>query len=150
MRKSGASYARANQGRWVLWGVVVLVMGHTLSSCGPGAPLPIHPASSDAGESVVSGVEPTGLPVPITANPKFVRISVEQGLSQSSVYSILQDGEGSMWFGTEDGLNRYDGYSFRIFRHEPDNPDSLSDNWISSIVDWHGLDRHRRRRPQQV
>jgi ligand-binding sensor domain-containing protein len=79
----------------------------------------------------------TGIPVPITANPKFVQISVGQGLSQSSVYSIHQDSEGFMWFGTEDGLNRYDGYSFRIYRREPDNPYSLSDNWISSIVEDH-------------
>lgn len=46
----------------------------------------------------------------------FQRVSVEQGLSQSSVFCILQDSSGFMWFGTQDGLNRYDGYEFTVFR----------------------------------
>ena len=46
----------------------------------------------------------------------FERITVEDGLSQSTVYSILQDTKGFLWFGTQDrGLNKYDGYSFRNY-----------------------------------
>src|SRR6266487_5881577 len=66
---------------------------------------------------------------------RFDRISIEQGLSQSSVHVILQDSRGFMWFGTEDGLNRYDGYTFKTFKPDPDVPTSLSDRWINSIVE---------------
>jgi ligand-binding sensor domain-containing protein/signal transduction histidine kinase len=48
---------------------------------------------------------------------------------------IFQDSHGFLWFGTEDGLNRYDGYSFKIFKPDPDAPNSLSDRWITSIVE---------------
>ena len=65
---------------------------------------------------------------------KFDRISLEHGLSQSSVLCILQDDVGLMWFGTEDGLNKYDGHSFTIYRHNPEDPNSLSNNVIRSII----------------
>lgn len=54
-----------------------------------------------------------------SAPVRFQRIGVEQGLSQSMVYCILQDSRGYMWFGTRDGLNRYDGYSFIRYMHQP-------------------------------
>ncbi|MCE5251328.1 histidine kinase [bacterium] len=60
----------------------------------------------------------------------FEHITVEDGLSQSMVTSIIQDRKGFMWFGTMDGLNKYDGYTFTIFRHDKDNPRSLSNNFI--------------------
>jgi two-component system sensor histidine kinase ChiS len=60
-------------------------------------------------------------------------LSIDDGLSQSTVHSIVQDSEGYMWFGTEDGLNRYDGYRFTIFRHDPRDSTSLSDNFIKSL-----------------
>ena len=50
---------------------------------------------------------------------RFERISLEDGLSQVTINCILQDQDGFMWFGTADGLNRYDGYSFKVFRHDP-------------------------------
>lgn len=66
---------------------------------------------------------------------KFERISIDQGLSQSTVFCILQDQTGFMWFGTQDGLNRYDGYEFRIFRHDPADSTSPSDNRIWSMCE---------------
>jgi ligand-binding sensor domain-containing protein/signal transduction histidine kinase len=66
---------------------------------------------------------------------RFDRINIEQGLSQSSVYAIFQDRRGFLWFGTEDGLNRYDGYNFKIYKPDPDAIDSLSDRWITSIAE---------------
>ncbi|HAF30453.1 MAG TPA: hypothetical protein DCG75_15530 [Bacteroidales bacterium] len=57
---------------------------------------------------------------------KFEKISIKDGLSHSNVYTILQDQLGFMWFGTQDGLNKYDGHEFTIYRHEPSNPNSLS------------------------
>ncbi|MCD2516415.1 ATP-binding protein [Massilia sp. G4R7] len=63
---------------------------------------------------------------------RFERLSVEQGLSQQSVLSILQDRRGFMWFGTQAGLNRYDGYRITTWRNDPDNPDSIPDNYVNA------------------
>jgi signal transduction histidine kinase/ligand-binding sensor domain-containing protein len=66
---------------------------------------------------------------------KFIRIGPETGLSQSNVTTILQDNRGFMWFGTPDGLNRYDGYKFTIYRNDPKGPASLSDSHIKAIFE---------------
>jgi signal transduction histidine kinase/ligand-binding sensor domain-containing protein/CheY-like chemotaxis protein len=66
---------------------------------------------------------------------RFKRLTAEQGLSQSSVNCFLEDSRGYMWIGTEDGLNRYDGYEFSVFKNEPGNSNSLPDNSISAIVE---------------
>ena len=78
------------------------------------------------------------LAVPPTAFPQqsidFERISLEQGLSQSSVYAIVQDHQGFMWFGTQDGLNKYDGYSFTVYRRNPDDSTSISGNTVARLL----------------
>jgi len=66
---------------------------------------------------------------------RFENLSVEDGLSQSTVQAILQDSHGFMWFGTEDGLNKYDGYTFTIYKHDPDNPFTISDNDILTLFE---------------
>ena len=66
---------------------------------------------------------------------KFEHLTIEQGLSQNSVKCIYQDSKGYIWFGTEDGLNRYDGYSFSVFRPKLDDTTSISDIIISSIFE---------------
>ena len=63
----------------------------------------------------------------------FTHIYSEQGLSQNTVHSILQDRRGFMWFATEDGLDRYDGYNFKVYKNNPQDPSSISDNFIWSI-----------------
>ncbi|MGI9270714.1 MAG: sigma 54-interacting transcriptional regulator [Woeseiaceae bacterium] len=71
------------------------------------------------------------------ADPRSVRfqsISREDGLSQAFVYAIVQDHEGFMWFGTQDGLNRFDGFDIKIFNHDPDDPSSLSDESIRTMI----------------
>lgn len=60
---------------------------------------------------------------------------VEHGLSQSSVWCMMQDRQGFMWFGTADGLNRFDGYTFRIFRHRANDSRSLRSNTIRSLCE---------------
>src|SRR5579872_7187005 len=70
-----------------------------------------------------------------TAVPHFTHISVEQGLSQSTVQAILQDHAGYIWMGTEEGLNRYDGYTFTIFKHDPQNPHGLPDDIVSALYE---------------
>ncbi|MBN2416091.1 sigma 54-interacting transcriptional regulator [bacterium] len=64
---------------------------------------------------------------------RFDHITVEDGLSQSVVSTIFQDSKGFIWFGTEDGLNRYDGYEFTIFYSNPDDSASLSINSITAM-----------------
>lgn len=64
---------------------------------------------------------------------EFEHLSLEHGLSQSTVFCMLQDSRGFMWFGTEDGLNQYDGYRFTVYRHNPQDMNSLSNNWINAI-----------------
>ncbi|MEJ2543304.1 MAG: two-component regulator propeller domain-containing protein [Calditrichaceae bacterium] len=66
-------------------------------------------------------------------NLRFDKIGINQGLSHSTVTAIHLDSQGYLWFGTQDGLNRYDGYSFTIFRHTNTDSTSLSSNWITSI-----------------
>ncbi len=71
---------------------------------------------------------------------KFQRLSIEDGLSQSTVYIIFQDSRGFMWFGTEDGLKQYDGYSFIVHKHHPTDSTSLSANHIYAICEDHNGD----------
>lgn len=68
----------------------------------------------------------------------FEHITTEQGLSQNDVNCIFQDRKGFMWFGTNDGLNRYDGYSFELFKPEMGNPNSISSNLIQTLDEDHG------------
>ncbi|HSL45026.1 MAG TPA: two-component regulator propeller domain-containing protein [Anaerolineales bacterium] len=82
-----------------------------------------------------SRVAPDSLPPICKCVLRFDRISIENGLSQSSVGVIFQDSRGFLWFGTQDGLNRYDGYNFKIYKPDPDVSSSLSDRWITSIVE---------------
>ncbi|MFT4927782.1 MAG: ligand-binding sensor domain-containing protein/signal transduction histidine kinase/class 3 adenylate cyclase [Phenylobacterium sp.] len=63
----------------------------------------------------------------------FDRLSIEDGLSQTVVLSVLQDQQGFLWFATQDGLNRYDGYEFKIYRHDPAKPHSISNNFINTL-----------------
>lgn len=69
---------------------------------------------------------------PQNQNPRISleSISLEEGLSQASINTITQDKKGFMWFGTQDGLNKYDGYSFITYKNEPTDSTSLSDNHI--------------------
>lgn len=66
-------------------------------------------------------------------NFRFNHLSIQDGLSQNSINCIFQDRQGFMWFGTEDGLNKYDGYRFEIFKQRPDEPSSLSHNFVYAI-----------------
>ena len=66
---------------------------------------------------------------------RFERISLEEGLSQNTVSWIFQDSMGFMWFCTQDGLNKYDGYNITVYRHDPDSPHSLSNNWVHVICE---------------
>ncbi len=64
----------------------------------------------------------------------FTHLTIEENLSQSSVYAITQDARGFMWFGTRDGLNRYDSRKIVVYKKEPSNKNSLSSNSINSLL----------------
>ncbi len=64
----------------------------------------------------------------------FRHIGIEQGLSHSTVPSIAQDSLGYIWVATQDGLNRYDGHSFKIYRNDRDNDRSLPDNVVKRVI----------------
>ncbi len=66
---------------------------------------------------------------------QFERYSVEQGLTQAKVRCIHQDRLGFLWAGTEEGLNRYDGYEFLPFLNQVDNPTSLSHDNVTTILE---------------
>ncbi len=76
----------------------------------------------------------SGLISPQSIDSRFNNIGLGQGLSQTTVFAIVQDAQGFMWFGTDDGLNRYDGYSVTIFKHNNIDSNSLADNSILSLL----------------
>ncbi|MDR0509805.1 MAG: hypothetical protein LBH06_01770 [Rikenellaceae bacterium] len=65
---------------------------------------------------------------------RFKTLSVDDGLSQSTVLSIAEDANRCIWFGTSDGLNRWDGYRFTVYRHIEGDSSSLGNNFISSLL----------------
>ncbi|CAM2005817.1 ligand-binding sensor domain-containing protein [Acanthopleuribacter pedis] len=65
--------------------------------------------------------------------PIFTNLGSNDGLSQSTVWASLQDDLGFVWIATTEGLNRYDGHTFKVFKHDPNNPNSLADNQIRDL-----------------
>lgn len=78
----------------------------------------------------VSGAQP---------NFRFDHLTIQDGLSQSQPYCIFQDSKGYVWIGTQDGLNRFDGYDFKIYKNDPFDSTTLTHNWVWSVAeDAHG------------
>lgn len=77
---------------------------------------------------------------------RFRYLGLQDGLSQSSIYCIYQDRDGFMWFGTEDGLNKFNGYNFSVYKHDPNDSSSISSGSVFSICEdkdgvlWIGTD----------
>ena len=77
----------------------------------------------------------------------FSRYQVENGLSNNTVMCSLQDKNGFLWFGTKDGLNRFDGYTFKIFRTDPEDTTAIGSNFVRNLAEgtagkiWVGTDR---------
>jgi signal transduction histidine kinase/ligand-binding sensor domain-containing protein len=69
------------------------------------------------------------------ASQSFEHLSTDNGLSQNAVLALLQDSQGFIWAGTQDGLNRYDGYTFIQFKNDPRDPHSLGYNNISALLE---------------
>jgi len=64
---------------------------------------------------------------------RFEHLTIEDGLSQNSAFALFQDRQGYLWIGTQDGLNRYDGYGFTVFKNQPENPNSISQDKILEL-----------------
>ena len=93
----------------------------------------------DYGNGAECATDSTGAHYP-APEIRFEHLSLGHGLSQSTVTCIAQDKKGFIWFGTDGGLNRYDGYDFRVFRNIPGDSASLSRNWVTALhVDHHGI-----------
>ncbi|WP_025069066.1 two-component regulator propeller domain-containing protein [Bacteroides gallinarum] len=65
---------------------------------------------------------------------RFMHIGLEDGLSHSTIFGINQDKEGNLWFATYDGLNKYDGYNFTVYRHQYKNPRSIASDITRCVV----------------
>ena len=91
-----------------------------------------------------------------SASIHFNRLNTADGLSNSTVYDLIQDHLGFLWFATDDGLNRFNGYNFEIFRHNPENKNSITDNSVWAILEdsdykiWAGTKRGKLNRYDPV
>ena len=65
---------------------------------------------------------------------KFGRLTAEDGLSSDQTWELAQDKRGFMWFGTANGLSRYDGARVKVYRHDPDDPNSLGHNIVRAMI----------------
>jgi ligand-binding sensor domain-containing protein/signal transduction histidine kinase len=122
----------------LLFRTLALLLSVLLSACIPRA-LPLPATSTPIRDVPPSSQVVTFPPIKYDgAILRFEHYGLEQGLSQSTVLSLLQDQRGFLWIGTQDGLNRFDGYSFKVFSPDPGDPDALSGNEIFSIIQGDG------------
>lgn len=91
-----------------------------------------QPSSPDKNKKNTFG-KPLPLPILSPSQVQFVSYSLDQGLSQSSVSAIAQDKRGFVWLATEEGVNRFDAYSFRVYRNESGDSSSLSDSYTTAL-----------------
>ena len=70
-----------------------------------------------------------------TEKIRFKEYTIDHGLSQNTVFCLLQDKDGIIWVGTEDGLNKFDGYTFTAFKHRNQDSKSISNNQINALFE---------------
>ena len=83
---------------------------------------------------LLGGLFPFMLNAGTTEDIYFSHIGMEDGLSHSTIFAINQDKEGNLWFATYDGVNKYDGYNFTVYRHEYANPNSIASDITRCIA----------------
>ena len=114
--------------------LVALLFASTLGMAREGAGRP-HNRPASVGVVPQARVNPRSVTLPVVDGKgiRFTRLSTAEGLSQTKVGQIVQDDQGFMWFGTQYGLNRYDGYNFKLFVHDPRNPNSLGGVYVDAL-----------------
>ncbi|MCB9125801.1 MAG: GGDEF domain-containing protein [Caldilineaceae bacterium] len=117
LQRWSIAIVRCRQG--VRWRALCCALGLLLLSAGQ-----MH-----ARDGVAQEQPPFAPPTPA----RFERLGLEDGLSQNAVLAMLQDRHGFLWFGTQDGLNRYDGYTFVVYKNDPDDSNSLSLNSVLAL-----------------
>ena len=114
--------------------LVALLGPTTFGMAGDGAGRPVdRPATPGVVRQAHAEPPTIALPVVDGKGIRFTRLSTDEGLSQTKVFQTVQDEQGFMWFGTQYGLNRYDGYNFKLFVHDPRNPNSLSGVQVQAL-----------------
>jgi ligand-binding sensor domain-containing protein/signal transduction histidine kinase len=124
---------RAHQRQWcgVLAAVILLLLLVTGCGSAPGAATSPPVAGPPAGAETGPGTDLQSLDRP-PADVAFTHLSLEDGLSEGTVYCTFQDSKGFLWFGTQDGLNKYDGYTFTVYRPDPAR-NSIASGFVRSI-----------------
>jgi PAS domain S-box-containing protein len=92
----------------------------------------IHPALTLATQVRAAPIHSPQAPGSLV---RFLHLTQEDGLSQNAGLAFLQDSRGFVWIGTQDGLNRYDGHTFTVYKNDPDNPTSLNYNSINALME---------------
>ena len=85
------------------------------------------------------------------SNITFEHFSIDQGMYETNINSVIQDKTGYLWFGTWGGIEKYDGYNFTAYKQEPDNPNSIKNQFVNTLYEdkegniwvgtWRGLEK---------
>jgi ligand-binding sensor domain-containing protein/serine phosphatase RsbU (regulator of sigma subunit) len=120
------------------WGIKAILSVYLLASCGLvyGQNLLVNSRKNRAQAQEPPGARSaTAAPGGAFAPDLFRQLTVENGLAHNHVQCVLQDRQGFLWIGTQAGLDRYDGYAFTSFRHNPKQPGSLPDNRVLCLLE---------------
>ncbi len=137
--KGGPPRVRSHNRRLICATLCVLALSSVAGWLPPGAAIAFvttTQASTDTSTGVrAPKVTPGVVNIPVVegGSARFTRVSTAEGLSQSRVSQIVQDDRGFIWFGTQYGLDRYDGYEFKVFVHEPGRVNSLAGAYVNSL-----------------
>ena len=118
-----------------LYDVFIIVLILLTASCKPPEIPKIEESPSSISHEQISDSPDSVRKISPGQHLRFDTISLEQGLSQSTVFCMLQDSQGFMWFGTEGGLNKYDGYTFTVYQHDSEEFNNLGSNWIQALFE---------------
>ena len=131
MRPKRQSPALTRELTLVLLVILVLTVPACKRTGGPATPpvVAVEPTETIVEAPARAVFEPPSIDA--TSTLRFGRITAADGLSQNAVLAICQDERGFLWFGTEGGLNKYDGYEFVVYKHDPEDETSLSDDFVS-------------------
>jgi len=103
------------------YATIIALLLFSIATCGKAQ----SKASSAVPNESITDSMPTKIDLVDGSDLRFRRLSADSGLSQTRAAWVVQDKVGFIWFGTQYGLNRYDGYKSKVFKHEPGRPDSL-------------------------